>query len=189
MKVLLLGPYNRSIIDTVRSSGDIPIVMENTIIDRQHKKTADYIISFGYRHIIPREVVDLYEYQAINLHISYLPWNKGADPNLWSFLENTPKGISIHYIDHGIDTGPVLTQQMIDIDDSATLRSSYYCLHEALENLFRERWIEIRDGTIDASRQTEIGTCHKSTDKNDYQHLLTNGWDTPISLIAGQALP
>ena len=47
----------------------------------------------------------------INLHISYLPYNRGSYPNYWSFKENTPNGVSIHHIDDGIDTGPVLVQK------------------------------------------------------------------------------
>ena len=38
------------------------------------------------------------------MHISYLPFNRGAHPNYWSFKDNSPKGVTIHFIDNGIDT-------------------------------------------------------------------------------------
>ena len=42
----------------------------------------DFMISFGYRYIVSKKILDYFKGKAINLHISYLPWNKGADPNL-----------------------------------------------------------------------------------------------------------
>ncbi|HUX61123.1 MAG TPA: formyltransferase family protein, partial [Ignavibacteriaceae bacterium] len=59
----------------------------------------DFIVSYGYRNIIGKPVLDKFQGRAINLHISYLPWNRGADPNLWSFFDNTPKGVTIHFLD------------------------------------------------------------------------------------------
>ncbi|MCD8568399.1 MAG: formyl transferase, partial [Geovibrio sp.] len=71
----------------------------------------DLIISYSYRYIIGEDVISAMNGGIINLHISYLPWNKGADPNIWSFLENTPKGVTIHKIDEGLDTGEILVQE------------------------------------------------------------------------------
>ena len=50
----------------------------------------DYLISYSYRYILPGVVLNYFNGKAINLHISLLPWNRGADPNIWSFLEDTP---------------------------------------------------------------------------------------------------
>ncbi len=52
----------------------------------------------------------------INLHISFLPWNRGAHPNFWSFYDDTPKGVTIHLIDEGIDTGAIIYQKEITFD-------------------------------------------------------------------------
>ena len=64
----------------------------------------DFIISYGYRHILKKDLIEMFPRKIANLHISLLPWNRGADPNLWSFLEDTPKGVTIHYIDCSVDT-------------------------------------------------------------------------------------
>eukprot|EP00392_Amoebophrya_sp_AT5.2_P019205 g19951.t1 len=63
----------------------------------------DYCVSYGYRHIIRTPVIEgmFDRKRIINLHISYLPYNRGADPNLWSILERTPPGVTIHHIDEG----------------------------------------------------------------------------------------
>lgn len=48
------------------------------------QKSIELIVSFTYRHYISNKIVNMVNGNAVNLHISYLPWNKGADPNIWS---------------------------------------------------------------------------------------------------------
>ena len=52
----------------------------------------------------------------LNLHISYLPFNKGAHPNFWSFAENTPSGVTIHKINKKIDSGNIIYQKILDFE-------------------------------------------------------------------------
>jgi len=76
----------------------------------------DLVVSYSYRHIIKQDVLDTLPDKFINLHIALLPYNRGADPNAWSFLDETPKGVTIHIIDKGIDTGPILCQREVFFD-------------------------------------------------------------------------
>jgi len=76
-----------------------------------------------------------------------LPWNRGANPNFWSFVEKTPKGVTIHKIDEGLDTGPIILQKEIEIDDRKnTFRSSYEVLHSIIQELFRKNYLDIMNG-------------------------------------------
>ena len=72
----------------------------------------------------------------INLHPSLLPWNKGYHSNFWSIYENTPKGVSIHLIDDGIDTGDIVAQSELTYFDEDTLRTTYKKLRASMVNLF-----------------------------------------------------
>ena len=72
---------------------------------------ADWIVSYGYRNILKGEVLSRFHNRMINIHISLLPWNRGAEPNFWSWLEQTPKGVTIHRIDPGIGSGEILVQK------------------------------------------------------------------------------
>ena len=73
----------------------------------------DLIISFGYKHIIKKEILEKLNIPIINLHISYLPWNRGSHPNFWAFYESTPSGVTIHEIDQGVDTGSIIFQKLL----------------------------------------------------------------------------
>ena len=75
----------------------------------------DLLISFGYRHIIDEEILKR-KNNILNLHISYLPFNKGAHPNFWSFAENTPSGVTIHKINKKIDSGNIIYQKILDFE-------------------------------------------------------------------------
>ena len=75
----------------------------------------DVIISFWLQiHIanLPSQKIK----KIINLHIGYLPYNRGAHPNFWSFMDNTPTGVTIHEIDKNIDTGKIIYQKIVDFE-------------------------------------------------------------------------
>ncbi|HJV76555.1 MAG TPA: formyltransferase family protein [Noviherbaspirillum sp.] len=149
----------------------------------------DFIVSFGYRHILSNDVLKLFEKRAINLHISYLPWNRGADPNLWSFLEDTPKGVTIHRVDQGIDTGDILIQRYVSTLPGDTLRTSYERLTQAMLALFAETWTELRLDQMSPHPQLpNSGSLHRSKDKEPYMHFLEQEWDTPVKQLIGKAL-
>lgn len=135
--------------------------------DRLSKKEItqyDWIISYGYQHIISSELIKEAKNPIINLHISYLPFNRGSDPNYWSFKEKTPKGVSIHFIDKGIDTGPILVQKKCSFTENDTLSSSYHKLKKLIEDLFYESFSKIIRSEILPKPQIGQGTFHKKSE-------------------------
>ena len=150
-------------------------------IDLNTAKKFDSIISFGYRDIIDKNIIDSLKYPIINLHISFLPYNKGAHPNFWSFAENTPSGITIHQIDHGIDTGKIIYQKQIDFElfknkKTLTFAKTYKTLISEIENLFLINADEIINKKFNPSEQIGKGSYHS---KEDLPELLKN-WEQNI---------
>ena len=134
----------------------------------------DVIISFGYRHIICKEDIELCKAPIINLHISYLPWNRGAHPNFWSFYDNTPSGVTIHLVDEGIDTGPIIFQKYVEFnDDQSTFRSTQTRLINEVENLFIENISQLIACNFKVFQQNFYGTYHSILDlPSEFR-----GWD------------
>jgi methionyl-tRNA formyltransferase len=145
---------------------------------------AEYLVSYGFRHILREDVLALFPERALNLHISLLPWNRGADPNLWSFLEDTPKGVTIHRLDKGVDTGDILVQREVAIPGDATLRTSYELLQESIRCLFCENWPRLKAGELRPRPQTGPATAHRTKDKLPHLGALRLGMDTPVEEIA-----
>jgi methionyl-tRNA formyltransferase len=190
MNVLLLGIKPSPLVPIVKASrckvfeADMPISTEYL-----HNNSVDFVVSYRYRHIIKKNVVEYLKNKIINLHISLLPWNRGADPNLWSFLEDTPKGVTIHHIDEGIDTGDIIAQRSVVFElEHETLATSYFKLNHDIIHLFSEKWPLIKKGKMNSKRQAAGGTFHRSFDKNRFQYLLEEkGWNTPVKELIGQA--
>lgn len=190
MRILYLGPYS-PLIEFLESQDNLVIRREDKINGYiiQTLGEPNFLISYGYRHILRKDVLDLfYPDRAINLHISYLPWNRGADPNFWSFAENTPKGVTIHYIDEGMDTGDIIVQKEVFFNDEETLRSTYDKLQNEIRDLFIKNWLSISEGICQRHKQNTIGSTHRSKDKEPFLHLLTSGLNTPIGSLTGKAL-
>ena len=184
MKILYLGARRENLIEYLISLGDSVVTTEKKITAKSSiLENVDWIISYGYRYIIKNDVINRFDKKIVNLHISLLPWNRGADPNLWSFLDNTPKGVTIHFIDSGIDTGEILAQQEMEFCEGETLRSSYNKLTVLIEKLFIAKWREIKEGIIVPSPQVGNGSYHKTADKTKFLELLADDWDTPVNNI------
>ena len=187
MKILFLGDPDCPLVTYLQYSGEKVVSTADKInMGFINVHRPEFLISYGYRHIISADILEHYLNTAINLHISFLPWNRGADPNFWSFVENTPKGVTIHYLDEGIDTGDIIVQKEVKFSDHDTLRTTYLKLHEEIQILFKTYWINIILGECARIPQTfscPIPPSHKSIDKEKLAFLLTDGWDTPVRIL------
>lgn len=183
MKVLLLSPYSEYLEFALLKAGDS--FVECTGKPEQWPTDCDFIVSFGYRHTIPKLYIDRYQDRLINIHCSYLPYNKGADPNFWSWFDDTPKGVSIHEIDEGLDTGDILMQRICKAWlKEETLKSSWLRLMGEGAILFNQCWPMIRKGQLSGSAQLDRGTYHKKSDKEQWFTLLPDRWDTSVEYVA-----
>lgn len=177
MKILFLG-YDHSktsLIDFLESSGHY-VTQTTEKIYPENILGFDWVVSFGYRHIISEDIISSSNDRIINLHISYLPYNRGSHPLFWALNDGTPVGVTIHKIDKGIDTGDVYVQRLVDIDTKTeTFKSAYEKLISEIEKLFKEYCDDIFNFRIVATKQIGKGTYHKSSDLPDIQ-----SWDTNI---------
>jgi methionyl-tRNA formyltransferase len=191
MNVLVLGKFQSPLTPIIRDS-DCKVIEYDGLVnsDFLEENNIHFAVSYGYRHIIKKPVIDHLNGKIINLHLSYLPWNRGADPNLWSFLENTPKGVTIHYVDDGLDTGDIISQTEVFFNEQYdTLRTTYEKLSQQMVQLFRDNWPDILIGTVNRKKQPAIGSYHRLKDKEKFNYLLTKqGWNTPVKELIGKAL-
>jgi methionyl-tRNA formyltransferase len=185
MNILVLSPYPEKLTDILETSGDRAVAYE-TAITATDPDPAEFgfAVSYGYRHLIRGEVLELWEDRLINLHVSMLPWNRGADPNFWTAHDGTPSGVSIHYIDAGIDTGDLIAQSEVPFTPEDTLATSYDRLHMKMIELFAETWPLVRTTSAPRTRQVGSGSYHRARDKEALMARLPHGWDSPIADVA-----
>lgn len=120
-------------------------------------------VFFGY--ILVPEFLDLFPFGVVNLHPAYLPYNKGAYPNVWSIVDRTPAGVTLHYVDAGIDTGDIIAQRQVPIEPVDTGETLYRKLEIACVELFMDTWPLISAGQAPRIQQRpDEGTFHRTRD-------------------------
>jgi len=139
----------------------------------------DCVISYGYRHILDKKFLAACRRPPINLHLSLLPYNRGAHPNFWAWHDGTPHGVSIHHIDEGIDTGDIIVQKELFFKSGTTLLESYRYLRRELELLFFIHMDNILSNTYTPRKQDGNGTFHKKNELPKFH----GGWNQTISDI------
>jgi len=162
MNILFLGyDENQTLIINFLKEKGYKVTTWKEKIDLHFCKKYDFFISFGYKHLLKKDILEWGKNKFVNLHMSYLPYNRGSSPNYWSFQEKTPSGVTIHLIDEGIDTGDILIQKQITFKPNEnTLRTSYERLKYEIEILFIENYKKIINGDISPSPQPKNGTIH-----------------------------
>jgi methionyl-tRNA formyltransferase len=166
MKALVLGysPEETAIHSGLVQQG-FNVSWLQTQISATHLSDFDLVVSFGYRHRIPDSMIEHYQSKLVNLHISLLPWNKGAHPNFWSFYDSTPSGVTIHEVSSELDSGPILLSREYVFDTKAmTFSDTYWQLRKGVEGLFLANALELSKSAIRPTKQTERGSYHSSRD-------------------------
>ncbi len=189
MNVLILGPDGRNarIRSFLENKNHLVIVTADEVgLDFLEQNDIDLVISSGYAPIIKEPMVSAYQGRIINLHISHLPYGRGMYPNFWSFFESTPKGVSIHFIDPGIDSGAILFQREVPLSDGETLQTSHAKLMSALEDLFLDKWEDLASQNLrpigQASRNARV-RYHSKLETERFMDLLPLVWDTPAAVV------
>ncbi len=72
------------------------------------KEWSPDVILFAGGNILRKPLLDVPRLGVLNAHLGLLPEVRGMSSPEWSLLNNVPVGITLHFIDEGIDTGPIL---------------------------------------------------------------------------------
>ena len=67
------------------------------------------------------KIFNLSKNGCINFHPALLPTNRGWYPHVHNILDESPAGVTLHLIDEGADTGPILVQKTIDVEPTDTI--------------------------------------------------------------------
>lgn len=127
----------------------------------------DIGISALFDYMLHRELFEIMSYGCINIHPAFLPYNRGNYPNVWSIVDETPAGVTIHYIDEKIDTGDIIAQREVEIEPVDTGESLYRKLEKECVSLFTSTWSIIRSGKAQRKPQTpEEGSFYRTSDVN-----------------------
>ncbi len=157
--------------------------IKNTILVLQPKKIReeyaeivalepDIIITCAYGQIIPKELLNCPRLGCINVHASLLPKLRGGAPIHRAIINGFSKtGITIMYMNEGMDKGDIITQREIPIEDTDTAET----LHDKLSILGRDLLMDtlpsIIDGTNTRTKQDEAEATYGFNISREDEHI------------------
>jgi methionyl-tRNA formyltransferase len=121
----------------------------------------DTIVVVAYGRIIPPWMLALPRLGCINLHASLLPKYRGAAPIQWAVaMGDAFTGNTTMLLEEGLDTGPILMQQTIEIGSEQTAAELFPILASAGAPLVVETLAGLVNGTVHAQPQNHEGATH-----------------------------
>ena len=103
--------------------------------------------------ILTSKLLEVASTGFINTHPSLLPYARGKHYNFWTLVEGAPFGVSMHFVDEGIDSGDVVAQKMIQYGWEDNGGSLFLKAKDAMIELFKDSFERIRDSDYRAKQQ------------------------------------
>ena len=147
----------------------------------------DIIITCAYGQIIPKEILDCPRLGCINVHASLLPKLRGGAPIHKAIIDGYEKtGVTIMYMDVGMDTGDMISKVEIPILDSDNLESLHDKLSDAGTKLLLDTLPSIIDGTNNREEQNPDEVTYAYNIKREEEHIdFTKTCREVFNLIRG----
>ncbi|CAL66417.1 methionyl-tRNA formyltransferase [Christiangramia forsetii] len=143
------------------------------------KPNVQVVVAF---RMLPKSVWDLPEYGTFNLHASLLPQYRGAAPINWAIINGEEKtGVSTFFLDEKIDTGAMIFQEEISIDETENLES----LHDRLMNMGAKLIVRtlktIASNTVTTEAQEDSETLRDAPKLSKENTKID--WNAPVEKI------
>ena len=135
----------------------------------------DIIITCAYGQIIPKEILDYPKYGCINVHASLLPKLRGGAPIHHAIIDGYQEtGVTIMHMDTHMDSGDIISQERVVIDDNITLDELYNRLSLLGTNLLMVTLTSIIDGTSKRIKQDENEVTFGYNITKEEEHINFN---------------
>lgn len=148
---LLVSDKPNAYVNTRAKTEEIPIfsfdpkqyinkeAYESDIVEILHEMKIDYIVLAGYMRLIGPILLKAYNNRIINLHPSLLPSFRGKDA-IEQAINYGAKftGVTVHFVDEGMDTGPIIKQKVVAIEGNDTIESLTDKIHKVEHQLLLE---------------------------------------------------
>ncbi|XJZ28998.1 phosphoribosylglycinamide formyltransferase [Bacillota bacterium Lsc_1132] len=110
---------------------------EQEIVFKLKSQNVDFVVLAGYMRLIGPTLLNEYEGRIVNIHPSLLPEFPGKDAIGQALAAGVKEtGVTIHFVDEGMDTGPIIAQKQVDINENETLESLQAKIHAVEHQLY-----------------------------------------------------
>lgn len=134
-------------------------INSDSFIKKLEEYNCDLFVSMSFNQIFKRQVLDIPKIGVINCHAGKLPFYRGRNILNWVLINDEKEfGITVHFVDEGIDTGDIILQRTFPITDrdnyKTLLEKSYIecakILYESIKIIRTGNYTVLKQNTIDS---------------------------------------
>jgi len=161
-------------------------------IDHFRNQNVDVLIVNGWQRLIPKEILERIERGALGVHgsASGLPKGRGRSPMNWSLIEEMDRFLlSVIHLDADVDSGAILGTRKYDINDFDDIRTLYYKLALATNEILSDTLIPFLEGELTPKPQTGEPTYYPKRTPEDGAINWENSTKDIYNLVRAVARP
>jgi methionyl-tRNA formyltransferase len=144
----------------------------------------DLIVTAAYGQLLPKDLLELPPAGCVNVHASLLPKYRGGAPIHHAIIRGETKtGITLMYMDEGLDTGDMIRQVEVEISDTDTAGSLYDKLKIAGAKLLIDSLEEILNGQVERIPQDHSQATYAPNIKSEDERI---DWNRPARDVYNQ---
>jgi len=154
--------HRDSVLLSLAEQYGIPVEISNDInseefLCRISKYKVDLFVSMSFNQIFKKKTIEFPRLSSINCHAGKLPFYRGRNILNWVLINDEKEwGITVHYIDEGIDTGDIILQRTFPISDNDDYCTLLNKAHTECAEILYEAIKKIQLGSVERISQKEI---------------------------------
>ncbi|MES2308253.1 MAG: methionyl-tRNA formyltransferase [Verrucomicrobiota bacterium] len=134
-----------------------PKINADEFIGHIQNLQSDIFVSMSFNQIFKEKIIEIPRYRTINCHAGALPFYRGRNILNWALINDEKDfGITVHYVDVGIDTGDILIQKKYPITDKDNYKSLLEFAHQECAELLLEAIKLVQSNQVKPIKQNEI---------------------------------
>ena len=142
----------------------------------------DLLVVVAYGKILPKEVLDIPKYGAINVHGSLLPKYRGAAPIQWAVINGDKEtGVTTMFMDEGMDTGDMILKEKVLIGEDETTGELWTKLADVGAELLVKTLEKIEKASEEIENEILSADCSNSFGEKNKKNIILNKDSSMIS--------
>lgn len=151
----------RVYLDNISKNQNTPLLKINNINDREvieklKEQKIDWLFIIGWSQIAKKEILETPTHGCIGMHPTLLPIGRGRAAIPWTIIKGLDKtGVTMFKLDEGTDTGEIIGQSIINLDNDITATELYEKVNKMHITLIEKYWNDIVNNDITLTEQNE----------------------------------
>lgn|SRR5690606_8400455 len=132
-------------------------VNSNEYLEKISRYDCDLFVSMSFNQIFRSPIINMPKYKTINCHAGKLPFYRGRNILNWALINDEREfGITVHFVDEGIDTGDIIIQKTYPITDNDTYKTLLEIAYKECAEVLFEAIVKFQNGRVKGVDQKSI---------------------------------